>query len=79
MPKNNHDPLANIQDPKINLAQSLAKLSVGQPGLITPLVTQTEPKVPRVFKSLHAKCQCQSQLNTDRNKFDANYDPLANI
>ena len=50
LPKNNHDPLANIQDPKINLAQSLAKLSVGQPGLVTPLVAQTEPKVQEFLK-----------------------------
>ena len=50
LPKNNHDPLANIQDPKINLAQSLAKLSVGQPGLVRPLVAQTEPKVQEFLK-----------------------------
>merc|ERR1719392_340530 len=40
--KNDHDPVATIQDPKINLAQSLSKLSVGHPGLVTPLVAQTE-------------------------------------
>ena len=35
---------------KINLAQSLAKLSVGQPGLVTPLVAKTEPKVQEFLK-----------------------------
>ena len=43
--KKEHDPLAVIQDPKANLAQSLSKLSVGHPGMIRPLVNQTEPKV----------------------------------
>jgi len=37
--------LQAIQDPKTNLAQSLSKLSVGNPGTIRPLVNQTEPKV----------------------------------
>merc|ERR1712029_939876 len=50
LPKNNYDPLANIQDPKINLAQSLSKLSVGHPGLVTPLIAQTEPKVQEFLK-----------------------------
>ena len=43
--KNDHDPLAAIPDAKINLAQSLSKLSVGQPGLVRPLVAQSPPKV----------------------------------
>ena len=48
--KNDRDPLATIQDPKINLAQSLSKLSVGHPGLVTPLVAQTEAKVQEFLK-----------------------------
>ena len=43
--KSQHDPLASVQDPKINLAQSLHKLSVGHPGMVQPLVGQTEAKV----------------------------------
>jgi len=43
--KKDYDPLQAIQDPKTNLAQSLSKLSVGNPGTIRPLVNQTEPKV----------------------------------
>ena len=40
-----HDPLGSITDPKANLAQSLSKLSCGHPGMVRPLVNQTEPKV----------------------------------
>jgi len=43
--KRDHDPLANIADPKQNLAVNLAKLSTGRPGMIRPLVNQTEAKV----------------------------------
>ena len=43
--KRDHDPLASILDAKQNLATSLSKLSTGNPGMIRPLVTQTEPKV----------------------------------
>ena len=43
--KKDYDPLQTIQDHKTNLAQSLSKLSVGNPGTIRPLVNQTEPKV----------------------------------
>ena len=43
--RRDYDSLAAIQDPKTNLAQGLSKLSVGNPGMIRPLVNQTEPKV----------------------------------
>ena len=58
--------LTNIQVPEINLMlimilwltfkiqkliwHSLARLSVRQPGLVTPLVAQTEPKVQEFLK-----------------------------
>ena len=42
--------LQAIQDPKTNLAQSLSKLSVGNPGAIRPLVNQTEPQVQEYLK-----------------------------
>lgn len=43
--KNQHDPLANVADPKTFLAQSLSKVSVGHPGMIQPLIGSTESKV----------------------------------
>ncbi len=43
--KSQHDPLAGVPDPKVNLAHSLSKLSTGHPGMVRPLVSQTEAKV----------------------------------
>merc|ERR1712025_15614 len=43
--KNDHDPLPSIPDPKQNLAVSLSELSTGRPGMIRPMVNQTEAKV----------------------------------
>ena len=49
--KRDHDPLANIVDTKQNLALSLSKLSTGHPGMIRPLVNQTEAKVQEFLNS----------------------------
>lgn len=37
--KQEHDPLAGVGDARLNLAQSLSKLSIAYPGILTPLLT----------------------------------------
>lgn len=49
--KKEHDPLASIVDPKANLAQGLAKVSAGHPGMLPPLVSQMEPKVQEYLQT----------------------------
>jgi len=39
-----HDPVANVTEPKLFLAQSLGKLSVGHPGSVNTLTAQLDPQ-----------------------------------
>ena len=46
--KRKFNPLEGVDDPKLCLATALGKLSVGQPGLLAPLLSQMQPQ-PRDF------------------------------
>ncbi|XP_059097421.1 exportin-2-like [Tigriopus californicus] len=48
--KRNHDPLAGVADPRVNLAQSLHKMSVARPGMIGPLVAQMNPQAQQFLQ-----------------------------
>jgi exportin-2 (importin alpha re-exporter) len=48
--KREYDPVATVPDAKLNLAQSLHKLSVSSPGLVSPLLGQLNPQAGDYLK-----------------------------
>merc|ERR1719511_302064 len=49
--KRDHDPFSQVDNPKVELAQSLNKLSIGSPGMIQPLIAQLQPQIQQHLRN----------------------------